>query len=168
MLEVRHVWISYLFLPSEQTSRKSREKLVIGKKISQVRLVFFWFWFRLGLSAIYHYKKALRLRDHEQKVLGPVNNAFHGTLDYDTYGLPKSSKYDERAPKTVAEWTKRLEDGMKTNIFDSQNPILIISSQPTLLLAWHKCIPWGRRMWVIHCHMKTLATSAFDSDKALS
>lgn len=110
-------------------------------------------------------RKDRRSKEDLPKTIRPVNNRFRDALDFRTYRLVDTSpKYDDRVAKRVAKWAKRLQVQMKTNIFDSFDPISIISFLSAFKLACDtNGVHEGAAMWLLHFFMKKPAAAALNS-----
>lgn len=82
------------------------------------------------------HKKSRSRGDKELWVIFPVNDRFRKVSDYRRYRLAdKSSLYDDEVARSVSRWAKRLQVQMKSQFFDSLDPISIISFLSGLKLA---------------------------------
>lgn len=90
-------------------------------------------------SSVDRHENFRRPREEDSLVINPVNDRLQEVLAYRTY-LPadKLSHYDDRAARSVANWAKRFQVQMRSQTFDSSDPISIIYFLSTYKLACNR------------------------------
>ena len=103
------------------------------------------------------------------KIIRPVNELFRRALDYRTYRLiNRSQVYDGSVARRISKLASRLEVQMKTNTFDSRDPVSVLSFLSVFRSACDSNgISEGAAMWLFHYFMKKTPAAALSSRLAL-